>query len=113
MALEQIQSTFKVAIKTHIFFLGLTGIITSIVLGYSWSLNFITSSMVLQVLLFFIISFLENISLTYEQLFIAQHRAKILAQINILELSLLAPIIYSGMLINNNIFIYTVSFHHK
>jgi fumarate reductase subunit C len=46
--------------------------------------------MALHILLFFSISFLEHVSVTYEQLFISQQAAKLLAMINLVGLVLLS-----------------------
>ena len=97
---NQIQLIFSKITKTYFQFLYSMSMIIALVLGYSWYAGTISHLMTLQILLFFFIGFLENITLTYEQLFISQHRSKILACINLIELSLLIPVIYWGSTIH-------------
>ena len=102
---NQIQIIFAKITKTYFQFLYSMGIMIAIVIGYSWYTTTITPLMIAQITLFLVIGFLENITLTYEQLFISQHRSKILACINLFELSLLLPIIYWGASIYTGLFV--------
>ena len=102
---NQIQLIFAKITKTYFQFLYSMGIMVAIIIGYSWYTTAITPLMIAQITFFLIIGFLENITLTYEQLFISQHRSKILAIINLCELGLLAPIVYWGVFTHKGLFV--------
>jgi len=89
MPLPAIQSFFKEVTYRYFQLLCLLSIILMIIIGYSSYYSIITNIMAWHITLFFVISLLENISITYEQLFISQHAAKVLAVINSTGLVLL------------------------
>lgn len=89
MPLPAIQSFFKDVTHRYFQFLYILSCILIMVIGYSYSNSIISGIMVLHILLFFSISFLEHVSITYEQLFISQQAAQLLAFVNLIGLMLL------------------------
>ncbi len=89
MPLPEIQSFFKKITQRYFQFLYMISVILMVIIGYSYYYSIITQNMALQITLFFVISLLENLNVTYEQLFISQHAAKFLALINSTGLGLL------------------------
>ncbi|MBP6869877.1 hypothetical protein KBC04_03280 [Candidatus Babeliales bacterium] len=94
MSLISIQSFFVDVTKRYFQFLYLLTSIVLCVLGYAWYTSFITTIMTFQILLFFSISFLEHLSITYEQLFMSQRKAWPLALVNVGGLIILIPSLY-------------------
>jgi hypothetical protein len=90
MPLPAIQSFFKDVTYRYFQFLYIISFVLITVVGYSYYFSIITKIMALHILLFFSISFLEHVSVTYEQLFISQQAAKLLAMINLVGLVLLS-----------------------
>lgn len=91
---DLIRDVFSKITTVYFQFLLTMTVMVSIILGCSWYRATITNTMVLQITLFFIVSFLEQITLIYERLFISQSRADILAIVNSCELMMLLPILY-------------------
>lgn len=91
---DLIRDVFSKITTVYFQFLVTMTVMVSIILGCSWYRATITNTMVLQLSLFFIVGFLEQITLIYERLFISQGRAAILAIVNICELMMLLPILY-------------------
>ena len=89
MPLQKLQSFFKDVTKRYFQMLLLLTTILAIVIGYSYYQSIITGTMSLQIILFFSISLLEHVSITYEQFFMSQHATWILTIINMFGLSLL------------------------
>jgi len=82
----EVKSLFKDINKHYIRFLYTLSIVLIIVIGNSWYFSKVTKIMAWHIVLFFIISFFNNLSLTYEQFFISQHASKKLVIINIIGL---------------------------
>ncbi len=90
LPLSALQSFFKEVTHRYFQFLYLLSCILMIIVGYAYHNSAITGIMAWQIIIFFSISLLENLSITYEQLFISQHAAKTLALINVLGFGFLA-----------------------
>ena len=107
MSITHIQSFFINITKRYFQFLYLlTGILTSVV-GYAWQSSYITGIMAVHILIFFSISFLEHVSITYKQLFMSQAHAWQLALINLSGLIIIIPSFYAFACnwINQSIFL--------
>lgn len=89
-----IRDTFSRITKTYFQFLLAMSVMILILLGCSWHAATITHSMIIQITIFFIVGFLEQITLIYERLFISQGRSAVLAIVNSCELIMLLPILY-------------------
>lgn len=89
MPLPAIQSFFKEVTHRYFQFLYILSCVLIAVIGYSYYYAIISGTMALHILLFFSISFLEHVSITYEQLFISQQAAQVLAFVNLIGLVLL------------------------
>ena len=95
MPLPAIQSFFKNVTQRYFQLLYILSCVILVIVGYSYYFSIITGIMAVHILLFFTISFLEHISITYEQLFMTQHAANILAIINGIDLILLSGCAYA------------------
>lgn len=89
MPLPSIQFLFKDITYRYLQFLYILSCIMITILGYSYMHNYITKTMAIHISLFFIISFLEHVTITYEQLFISQQAAQLLTIINCIGFTLL------------------------
>ena len=95
MPLPAIQSFFKDVTKRYFQLLYILSLVIMIIVGYSYYFSIITGIMAIHILLFFGISFFEHVSITYEQLFMTQHAANILAIINCVSLIALGACVYA------------------
>ena len=95
MPLDIIRSFFKNITHRYFQFLYILTFVLIIVVGYSYCTRIITEITALHILVFFSISFLEHVSITYEQLFMVQHAAKMLAIINSIGLIILSFSVYA------------------
>lgn len=94
MPLSTIKSLFQDITRRYFQMLLILSLLIVTIVGYSWYNSIISGIMAFQILLFFSISFLEHISITYEQLFISQLAGGILALINVIGLLLLSVCFY-------------------
>lgn len=92
--IREIQPIFNQITRAYFKFLYSMSTVIGLVISYSYYMHIITPIMALQIIIFFCIGFLEQITLTYEQLFISQKKSQYLALINITELTLLFLILY-------------------
>lgn len=92
--IEKIKEIFQEVTQAYFKFLYTMSFVIASVVGYSYYVAAITPLMALQIIIFFCIGFLEQITLTYEQLFMSQKKSKFLASINLAEVSLLLPTFY-------------------
>ncbi|MBV8660818.1 MAG: hypothetical protein JO129_01570 [Candidatus Dependentiae bacterium] len=83
MPLPVIRDFFQEITRRYFQMLLILSLLIIIIVGYSWYFSMISGIIASQILLFFTITMLEYVTITYEQLFISQHAAKPLAQINI------------------------------
>lgn len=95
--LNQLHRFFTQITYRYFQFLYLLTTILTCIVGYAWYINSITSLMALQIILFFTISFLEQLSITYEQLLLSQNKSWYIAIINCMSLLILIPCMYSFM----------------
>lgn len=86
---DNIKDIFKNITYRYFQLLTILSFVMVIVISYAYKHAMITKIMAWQILLFFTISFLELIALTYEQLLIARGKAWYLAWINVFGLLLL------------------------
>jgi len=89
MPLQALQSFFKDVTKRYFQMLSILTLLLIMIVGYSYYSSVITGITSLQIILFFSVSLLEHISITYEQFFMSQHATWILTIINVYGLSLL------------------------
>ena len=82
MPLINIQSFFKEITHRYFQMLGLFTLLITSIVGYAYYNSTITELMAWHIVLFFSISLLDQINVTYEQLFIVQRAANTLAFIN-------------------------------
>lgn len=95
MPLSAIQSFFKDVTQRYFQLLYILSCVIWVIVGYSYYFSIITGIMAIHILLFFGISFLEHVSITYEQLFMTQYAANILAAINCIGLVILSVCSYA------------------
>lgn len=108
-SIEKIRFLFTQVTRSYFYFLYTMSTIIFVIVRYSYWANLITATMALHIVIFFIIGFLEQITLTYEQLFISQKKSKDLAILNIIELIIFFLIFYwSNYLQASVIFIFFV-----
>ncbi len=89
MPLQVIQDFFHDITRRYLQFLYILTCVLIAIVGYSYYFSIITLVMTAHILIFFCMSFLEHVSMTYEQLFISQHASKLLAIINVSGFALL------------------------
>jgi len=89
-----VQNVFSKISQIYFRFLLTMTITTICIVGCNYYTESITKITIIQITLFFIVGFLEQITLIYEKLFISQHKSAILATINCLELFTILTSIY-------------------
>lgn len=77
-----IQQFFQDLTTRYVQFLLILSIILISIVGHAWYIDMITIEMAGHIMIFFSISFLEHVTITYDQLFISHHKASLLAYIN-------------------------------
>ncbi|MDP3787720.1 MAG: hypothetical protein Q8Q60_00200 [Candidatus Chromulinivorax sp.] len=110
MPLPVIQDFFHDITRRYFQFLYILTFVLIVVLGYSYYSSIITKIMALHILLFFCISYLESISITYEQLFMSQHASKLLAIINLSGFAILCAWGYIYHYCNMNSIVFMIIF---
>jgi len=85
--LSELRLQFYTIHQRYFQFLTIVSSSITITILYAWATNQITSIMALQILLFFIIGFIEQASLVYEQFFICQGSIHSLTSINLVNIA--------------------------
>jgi len=89
-----IKKIFHEITLRHLQSLIIIGLLFIIILGFAWANSYINNFLTLQILLFISMMNIEQISIVYEQLSIAQEQSKFLALFHTVELFLLGESLY-------------------
>ncbi|MGZ6254894.1 MAG: hypothetical protein ACXWL5_02830 [Candidatus Chromulinivorax sp.] len=105
-SLKIIRKAFKSITHTYLYLIAAFTILLIISLISYWYIQAITTHIAFYIILFFIITMLEQINITYKQLCIAKGKTYKIAQFNMLEIT---SIIFSFALLQSNPFLFIFS----